>query len=236
MKCLFAFLFCLLINASFAQGQKNFIDVNYIEVTGKAEIEIVPNEIYLKVILNEKDSKGKESMEDLERALLDRLKALGVDLEKQVAVLDMASNFKDYWIGKSDILKTKTYQIKVGTANEAGAIFKELEATGISNATIDRLEHSEIESYRSKVKVEAIKAAKVKAELLASSVDQEIGKALYIQELGEPNLLSGMMPGITSNIRIRGASSIYGSRAPEQLIEFGKLNLSYSILVRFQLN
>ena len=35
-------------------GEKNFIDQNYIEVTGTAEMEIVPDEIYLKIVLSEK--------------------------------------------------------------------------------------------------------------------------------------------------------------------------------------
>ena len=43
-------------------GEKNFIDQNYIEVTGTAEMEIVPDEIYLKIVLSEKD-KGKKSLE-----------------------------------------------------------------------------------------------------------------------------------------------------------------------------
>lgn len=35
-------------------GEKNFIDQNYIEVTGTAEMEIVPDEIYLKIVLSER--------------------------------------------------------------------------------------------------------------------------------------------------------------------------------------
>ena len=34
---------------------KNFIDENYIEVTGKSEMELIPNEIYLQIYLQEKD-------------------------------------------------------------------------------------------------------------------------------------------------------------------------------------
>ena len=32
-------------------GEKNFIDQNYIEVSGTAEMEIVPDQIYLKLSL-----------------------------------------------------------------------------------------------------------------------------------------------------------------------------------------
>ena len=52
-----------------AQNQKNFIDQNYIEVKGVAELEVVPNEIYLNIVLDEKDTKNKESIEQLEQKM-----------------------------------------------------------------------------------------------------------------------------------------------------------------------
>ena len=36
-------------------GDKNFIDQNYIEVTGNSEMEISPDLIYIKILINEKD-------------------------------------------------------------------------------------------------------------------------------------------------------------------------------------
>ena len=48
----------LFSSIAFAQnGEKNFIDQNYIEVTGKAELEIAPDRIYIQIRLNEKDLK-----------------------------------------------------------------------------------------------------------------------------------------------------------------------------------
>ena len=66
------------------QGQKNFIDQNYIEVKGIAKLEIVPNEIYLTIHIDEKDTKNKESVEVLEKQMFSALKKAGVNLEKQV--------------------------------------------------------------------------------------------------------------------------------------------------------
>ena len=70
-------LFALLLVAAIVQAQdsKNFIDQNYIEVTGVAYKEVVPDEIYLTVQINEKDNKGKESLEKLEREMLANLRA-----------------------------------------------------------------------------------------------------------------------------------------------------------------
>ncbi len=66
---------------------KNFIDQNYIEVTGKAEMELIPNEIYLKIILNEKDFKGRENPDGVEKAMIEKLQEIGIDVSKDLAVV-----------------------------------------------------------------------------------------------------------------------------------------------------
>ena len=70
---------------TFAQ-EKNFIDQNYIEVTGKAELNIVPNEIYISIVLKE-DNKEKKTIAKLESELIPTLKSLGVDVEKDLKVI-----------------------------------------------------------------------------------------------------------------------------------------------------
>lgn len=224
---------------TFAQPMgKNFIDENFIEVTGKAETEIIPDEIYLRVIINEKDNKGKQSLEELERLMIGKLNALGLDLEESLTVIDIASNFKFYWLGKTDIFTSKEFQILVKDAATAGKIFRELESINISNIAIHRLDHSELEKHRGQVKAEAIKAAKAKAEKLVSAIDQNVGKALYIQELDDlsfEQVLRDNAAGM-ANIAIRGNAALYGNRSAEPQIAFDKIRLEYKILVRFKLN
>jgi len=190
----FLLLFSLSAVSCYSQQfGKNYIDENYIEVTGKAEMEVTPDEIYLKIIISEKDNKGKQTLEELEKLMIDKLKVLNVDIEEKLTVHDISSNFKNYWIGKTDIFTTKEYQVLVDDAVTAGKIFRELESVNISNITVDRLSHSEIEKFRQEVKVEAVKAAKVKAESLAGAIDQTIGKALLIQEIDGLRTLQGNM-------------------------------------------
>lgn len=215
---------------------KNFIDQNYIEVTGKAEMELIPNEIYLKIILNEKDFKGRENPDGVEKAMIEKLQEIGIDVSKDLAVQDMTSNFKNYWIKSSEINSIKIFQLKVNNANTAGSVFQGLESLKISNITIDRVDHSEIQEFKLQVNISAIKAAKQKAESLAGAINQSCGKAIYIEELNNQvnKTKQGYLTGTTSNIVIRGVSSLNKSFTPE--IEFEKIKLEYSILVRFELN
>ena len=221
----------LFVNAQ--TGDKNFIDQNYIEVTGKSEMEIAPDLIYIKILVNEKDNKTKLTLADREGKMISKLKDLGIDINKDLLIKDISSNFKYYWLTKAEILLSKEYQLTVRDGKTASRVFVELENIGISNLSIDKLDNSNIEKYRKEVKIAAIKAAKDKSEALASAIGQSVGKAIFIQEL-ESNYRTGDMSG-TANIRIRGASSLYGSRVQEPEIDFEKIRLDYSILCRFEL-
>ena len=51
-----------------AQMQEAF--PSYIQVNGRAEKEIAPDEFYLQIIINERDSKGKISVESQQRDMI----------------------------------------------------------------------------------------------------------------------------------------------------------------------
>lgn len=237
LKIMRKFIFLLLFLPCFTiaqTGQKNFIDQNYIEVTGKSEMEIIPDLIYLKIFLNEKDNKSKLSLTERENIMISTLKEIGIDTSKDLSIKDMSSNFKYYLLTKNDILLTKEYQLLVRDGKTASKVFIELEKIGISNVSIDRLDNKNIENYRKDVKVDAIKAAKNKAQSLTTALNQSIGRAIYIQEV-EQNFRNGVS-GTSNSIMIRGVSSekVYGSNAQPD-IDFEKIKIEYSILCRFEL-
>ena len=76
-----------------AQSKENdFLDQPYIEVTGTAMMEVVPDEIYVKIILREKDQRGKTELEQQEKKLYQTLQKVGIDVKKDLAVRNMAGN------------------------------------------------------------------------------------------------------------------------------------------------
>lgn len=229
MKKLFLALLILPFLTYGQSGDKNFIDLNYIEVTGNSEMEVSPDLIYIKILINEKDNKNKIPLADRENTMISKLKEIGIDITKDLLIKDISSNFKYYWLTKSEILLAKEYQLLVRDGKTVSKVFIELESIGISNVSIDKLDNSNIQKYRKEVKIDAIKAAKEKAESLANAIGQNIGRAIYIQEL------EGGNPIVSNRISIRGASSLYGSRAPEPEIDFEKIRLEYSVICRFEL-
>lgn len=229
MKTTFTLLFAFASLFTFAQDAKNFIDQNYIEVTGKAEMEVAPDEIYIQILINESDYKGKETLEILEGNMLKKLQEIGVDLKKDFAVKDISSNFKNYWLKRTDIFTSKEYQLIVHTAPLAGRVFRELEALGISNISIEKVDNSEIEKYKKEVKANAIKDGKETAVSLAESIGQTVGRAIYIRE-NEPFF----RPQLTNAaIQVRGLAVDESYTEPD--MEFEKIKLEYSVQVFFEL-
>jgi uncharacterized protein len=216
-------------------GEKNFIDQNYIEVTGTAEMKITPDEIFLKIIINEKDFKNKTLVE-MEKQMLDKLTEIGIDYKNDLSIKDIASNFKYYLILKTDILLVKEYQLLVRDAKTAGKVITELQKIGISNTNIDRIDNSKLQEYKKEIKINAVKAAQEKAKSMALAINQDIGKAIYIKEL-ENNLIR-QLEGKVAGIQIRGLSNTVSSVSnfAEPEMEFEKIELFYSIIVRFELN
>lgn len=232
MKNIFFALTILISTTVLGQsGEKNFIDLNYVEVTGKSEMEITPDMIYLKVLLNEKDTKNKIALSELEKQMVSKLKEIGIDVEKNLFIKDISSNYKFYLLTKKEIFLSKEYQILVSNGKTASQVFIELEKIGISNVSVEKLDHSKIELYRKETKINAIKAAKDKAESLTTAINQNIGRAIYIQEL---DFRSGYAPSASNSIMIRGTSSIYGNNAALD-VDFEKIKIEYSILCRFEL-
>jgi len=226
----------------FAQtGEKNFIDQNYIEVTGKAELEISPDMIYLKIVLSDKNNKDRQTLPEIERKMISKLSEIGIDVNKDLSLIDFVSNLRAYLL-KTDVILTKQYQLIVHDSKTLQKVFLEFQELGISNVSIVKLEHSEIEQYRRDVKILAVKAAKEKAEILAIALNQKIGKAIYVQESDNlsrntaSNLVQARTTSVaSSNVTIRGISSAPSNESVNADVEFERIKIESTFLVRFAL-
>ncbi|HAN76657.1 MAG TPA: SIMPL domain-containing protein, partial [Bacteroidales bacterium] len=224
-KSLYLLLFFGLSFQVFAQtGEKNFIDLNYIEVQGSAEMEITPDIFYVKIILNEKDSKSKVSIEDTEKLMLKALTNLGINISTDLVIEDFTSNFKYYMMVKSDIMLSKEYQLLLHDAKTLQKVFLELEKLDISNVGILRTDHSNMEQFRLDVRAKAMQAAKANAGAMAGAINQSIGRAVLIQDAGIQSVINQLAGGVAgTNIRIRGISSDSKYDSGEMDIEFEKI-------------
>ena len=227
MKKLMVSVAAVLLAGSLFAQDKNYIDQPYIEVTGKAEMEVVPDEIYLRIVINEKDNKGKVSVDQQEKEMFKQLKGIGIDLEKNLVVQDMSSDLQTYFLRKNAILSTKAYQLKVNSA-QLGEAFQALQTAGISDVNIEKTDVSNIEELRQEVRTNAAKAARKNAEVLAAALGQQAKEAIFVQDYGF-NMRPYANVLMAKSMAVADAA---GAEAAPQL-EFQKIKIEHSVMVRF---
>lgn len=230
MKKLIFALFVLVTINSVSQT-KNSIDKPYIEVSGQADTLVAPNKIWINVLLNEKDLKGKKSVEDLEKEMILKLREIGIDIEKSLSVTDISSNYKYYLLKQNDIFKSKSYSILVKNAASASKVFIGLEKIGISNVRIEKVENTDEKKIKLLINEKAILNAKQTAESFTKPLNQKVGNSFQISNF---DVTLNQLSGLAAGIAIRGSRSYYSEEpSNEANIEFEKIKISSLVQVKF---
>jgi uncharacterized protein YggE len=158
-----------------------------ITVSGSAEMELVPDEIYVVVDLKEYEKKGqgKINLDKIKNDFLDACKSIGLS----DSVISIASyegyNGNPWWRKKNkkdDLLASIAYQIKFRDSKKMDELVDKLDDNATQNFSIVRTSHSKLQEYRRQLKIQAIKAAKEKAKYLAEAIDEKVGEAVTIAE------------------------------------------------------
>ncbi|GAA4449029.1 SIMPL domain-containing protein [Rurimicrobium arvi] len=205
----------------------------YVEVTGTAEKEVVPDEIYISIRLQEEYNKNKVTIEEQEAKLKSSLQSLGIDLSNLYLSDANADYVKVRW-AKKDVLTAKDYTLKVSSAAAVGQVFPELDRLQIKDASIARVDYSKMDSLKKAIKIEAIKAAKDKADYLLRAVGEQVGKPLIVKE--NDYYPGVMLANVVMNKRESEPNSDGMTRSEDSSeIQFQKMKIQASMLVRFSI-
>jgi uncharacterized protein YggE len=235
-KILLACGFLSLALSSF--GQSPAEEQPYIEVTGSAELEVIPDEIYIGISIVEKYvNKVKITIEEQEAALMESIQKLGIDRDKLVLSDADASYVKVRWKTK-DVITRKDYILKASDAATVGRVYQELEQLEIKDASISRVSYSKMDSLRREVKILALKAAKEKAAYLLAAIGEQMGKPMIIRE----QTLDGSFYNSEVNVQgsRKGTATYYidgiriGSEQSGE-IQFEKIKTRSEIFCRFSI-
>lgn len=222
--------------ASFAQERNPF--PRTITVSGNAEMEVTPDEIYVQVYLKEYDKKGggKVTIDKIRQDFLTAVRSLGLpDTAITVSRYD-ANNYNPWWRKKNkkeELHASITYQVMLRNTAQIDRLVDLLDDNATQNFYISRTTHSRLDEFRRNLKVQAVKAAKEKAQYLAGAVNENVGVAVTINEPGEyyQPYYGDMAPS-----RMMKAEMAQSTAAPEQpQADFKKMKLRYDVTVVFEL-
>ena len=211
-----------------SSAQESRLYDSYIEVNGSAEREIAPDLFYLKVDIDEQDSKGRKSLEKQQADMLDALKSLGVDPQQQVTRLSLYSSYYN----RRKNMASASYQIKLTGAEQLTKVWSKLDELGLSNVSFQKAECSTLAEVQDEVRRLAVQNAREQASSMASAIGQTIGKCFYIYGGYKETPAIFALPRLyTKSMMADGANM--AEEMVEDPLEFGKITVSAKITARF---
>ena len=210
-----------------AQAQELANATPYVSVNGSSQVKVTPDEIYLRITLDEGDTKGKDVIEAQRKRLFSALRRCGVDIEKQLTLLDMSSEY----FRRGSSLATTQYELKLTSAEAVREVFEALDKDGITNVSVTRTASSKIDDYRRQARQEAIRNAQSRARDLAEAIGQSIGACFEINDYTSEARVT--------NSRVMMAKSAAVDMAAEEVepnVEFEQIVINYNVSAKFVLN
>ena len=231
----FAVLVTLWLSGILAISAQEDNNSRYIEVTGSSETEIIPDEINFMITIKEywqeefekkskpEDYQTKVPVNEIEHNLMSALKQAGIapsDIQtKEVG---------DYWRERGkDFLISKTFDIKLQNPDQINRIIQTVNTKGIQSMNIGELKNKDLQEYRKQGKIEALKAARQKADYLVAAMGQKLGNVLRIVEPEERSFSYFQPQSAMSNVAIPSYDS-----NPEN---FRTIKLRYQMTARFEI-
>lgn len=225
MKRLIIPILLLLSVSAFAQEDK--FKEHFIEVTGTAYREIEPNEIYIVIRLKEfEENRQKIALEQLDKDFFKAVRTAGIERER-VTLADAGSDLEKFRRRDKESYRDKSYQIILHSATELEKLIEALSAVKVDAVDITRLHHTDYEKIRMELKIEALKAARTKAEALLSAIGSGIGKPLMIRDFDFAQPYMEMK----ANIRTMNMDA---AQAPDP-VAFRKIRLQAQITAQFEI-
>ncbi len=212
----------------------------FIEATGSSETEIVPDEIYITITLQERqDGKDKLTIEKQEEDLKQNLKEIGIDISN-LSLNTANADFRKIKSFKKDVVTSKSYILKVGNADMVTKVYERLDEINAHDAYISKLNHSKILEYTKENRIKAIKAAKDKVDYLVATVGNQLGGPIQITETMNSVENNPYGNHYNYNYRSSNAAQSYGgniesSESVGDEISFKKIKIKASFLVKYEI-
>ena len=205
----------------------------YIDMSTTVEREVTPDELYLRITINEKEYKGKKSLEEMQDAMIDALKACRIDISNCLTLNYMDSEISYKAFSKKVMPKTEaTYILKLNDATAMQNVISALEEKQISNISLIRTRYTKEKELKAEMGIEAMQQAKAEAQTLAGAIGQEVGKAITISSWTSGNEQQPRMYKARSNA---SEDSLSSSAPAMPVIQIGKITYRFNVSVRFEL-
>lgn len=129
---------------------------------------------------------------------------------------------------------SKDFLLIVKNATEASKVFKLFDNLNIFEADIYKTIHSRIDSIAKEVRIDAMKAARVKAEYMLAAINEKPGKAIVVYEVKKDLSNSILLSNSISQVYSGSLKEPIDSNNEDE-IGFERLKLKIEVFVKFEI-
>ena len=217
-----------------------------IQVTGTAEINVVPDEVTFSLRVSKSDKNlvtAKAQNDENVGKILALAKRFDIDSKDvKTDFITVAEKFDRKKIDPRDdeyqnvfagYTVSKTVVVKLRDINRFEEFFTETIKIGVTQVGSVNFQSSKLREHKDRARANAIKAAKEKADAMVKEIGQTIGKAVSIEE---ENVDSGTSR--YSNINSNSTMNFGGDGDKDESVTFavGTISVKAQVEVKFLLN
>jgi uncharacterized protein YggE len=205
-----------------------------ITVTGSAEMIVPPDEIELEITMTEYNSSS--TISKIELSVMKLL--LGNNVSKEeVAFNGSYTSFYWYywWHHRNDTRKSKKLIVTLDAKTDFMKLVRDLDKEYISHIRITKTSNKDIQKLRRQVKIEAIKAAKAKANYLLGAIDEKVGRLMQVDELDELNANQNMYWNHGNTNVMSNSVMSYSKSRGGYMENVPEIKLRYEIKTKFEI-
>lgn len=212
-----------------------------ISVSGSAEMEVIPDQIFVNIVLREYQKRGedKKELEVIKTDFLNACKAASI-ADSVVSIVSYTGYNNYYWLRKKkktpDMNASITYQVIFSNSKQMDDLVDKLDDEATQGFSIVNTSHSKMTEYRKQLKTEAVKAAKAKGIYLTEAIAEKLGPAITIKEPEDiTNYVSRSSNQPISQRVLEEAYMRGNTGTKDSEILFKKIKLRYEVDVIFAL-
>lgn len=231
----------IMTGTAFAQNAATDPFPKTITVSGSAEMEVVPDEIYVVVDLKEYEKKGvgKVDLEKIKSDFLEKCKRIGLP-DSVISIASYDGYTANPWLTKrkkkDEMNASIAYQVMFTNSRKMDDLVDLLDDDATRNFRIVKTSHSKISEFRKQLKIQAVKEAKEKAVYLAEAANEKVFTALKIVEpqemLVQPYLGS---QAVLSNYAMNEVAAFKKADVYDTGVDFRKIKLRFEVQAVFAL-
>lgn len=201
-----------------------------VDVAGYASREVMPDKFVITITTQERENRGKQSLQEQEREIFKVLQQVGIDAK---TALKLKNNYSSNQ-RRSTAQEFRVYELTLSGSETLNKAFAALDTLNLWSVELSSAVCSRVDEIRRELRAEAMRDAKQRAGDLAGAIDQQIGECIYIQDESSGGDVR-FYAQKASAVREESNEDIADALPEPSVVEFRSQTISHRVTARFRL-